>query len=163
MNINNIIQESIKMVITEKADIPAMTLNDIRNLLKKYKGKGKNDMSKEDLRQKLKLKKKYSEKNKKKGSKRTRKLKNGGKMYYDYNSYEQSNRKLSKADADSIRLSINMDTADIASIARKIFPKHTDEGAQSQLRKILNGERPMTKPVASKLQKMISRGQIPVK
>ena len=43
-----------------------------------------------------------------------------------------------------------------------VFPDHTKNGAQSQLRKIMNGERPMTNDVANKLNKMISRGNVAV-
>ena len=48
-------------------------------------------------------------------------------------------------------------------MAREVFPDHTDEGAQSQLRKILNGERPMTEPIAEKLRSLIAKGQVAVK
>lgn len=65
--------------------------------------------------------------------------------------------------ANSIISKINMDTLDLAAAARKVFPAHTPEGAQSQLRKILHHERPMTYKVARKLNKMISQGIIPVR
>jgi hypothetical protein len=71
--------------------------------------------------------------------------------------------KLTKSDFEKIVNSIDQENTDIAAVARKVFPDHTDEGAQSQLRKVLNGERPMTRPVAKKLKVMISRGQIAVK
>jgi hypothetical protein len=51
----------------------------------------------------------------------------------------------------------------MAAIARELFPDHTEEGAQSQFRKIVNGERPMTKRIASKIEKMIAAGEIAVK
>ena len=44
----------------------------------------------------------------------------------------------------------------------KVYPDHTKNGAQSQLRKVMNGERPMTDDVANKLNKMISRGNVAV-
>ena len=53
-----------------------------------------------------------------------------------------------------------MDKTNIASVARDLFPDHTEEGAQSQLRKILKGERPMTDRVASKLGKMVAGGKV---
>jgi len=92
----------------------------------------------------------------------TRKKKGGGEEYYSYNDYESKNIKSSTADAEQIRTRIDQENTDIAAVARKVFPGHTDEGAQSQLRKILNGERPMTKRVASILSDMISSGQIAV-
>lgn len=87
----------------------------------------------------------------------------GGTRNYDYTDYEIKNKKLSKSDYEKIVNSIDQENTDIAAVARKVFPNHTEEGAQSQLRKILNGERPMTRPVAKKLKVMISRGQIAVK
>lgn len=87
----------------------------------------------------------------------------GGTQEYDYNEYERKNTKLSKSDFDKVAKSIDQDLTDIAAVARKVYPDHTDEGGQSQLRKVLNGERPMTRPVAKKLKTMISRGQIAVK
>ena len=118
-------------------------------------------MPSEDLRKERKLKKKAEKE--KKGTKKLRRTKNGGKIYYDYNDYERKHRKISKGDSDSIKNTVDMENTDIAAVARSVFPDHTEEGAQSQLRKILTGERPMTKDVASKLEKMISRGQIAVK
>ena len=100
---------------------------------------------------------------KKKKKKKLRRTKNGGKMYYDYNDYEKKNPKISMGDANSIRNSIDTERTNIAAVARDLFPDHTEEGAQSQFRKIINGERPMTKKVASKIEKLISRGKIAVK
>ena len=73
------------------------------------------------------------------------------------------NKKISVGDASSIRNTVDTEKTNIAAVARELFPDHTEEGAQSQLRKILNGERPMTKKLASKIEKMISAGQIAVK
>lgn len=87
----------------------------------------------------------------------------GGTQEYDYNEYQRKNTKLSKSDFDKVAKSIDQDLTDIAAVARKVYPDHTEEGGQSQLRKVLNGDRPMTRPVAKKLKTMISRGQIAVK
>ena len=67
------------------------------------------------------------------------------------------------ADYYKITDSIDQEKTDIAAVAREVFPDHTDEGAQSQLRKILNGERPMTEPIAEKLRSLIAKGQVAVK
>lgn len=101
--------------------------------------------------------------NNRKKKKKLRKLAKGGSEYYDYDDYEIKNKKISKGDTASIISSIDTEKTNIAAVARELFPDHTDEGAQSQLRKILNGERPMTKNLASKIEKMISAGQIAVK
>lgn len=95
--------------------------------------------------------------------KKLRRKAGGGKEYYNYDDYEKKNRKISNGDANSIRSTIDTEKTNIAAVARELFPDHTEEGAQSQFRKIINGERPMTKNIASKVEKMISAGQIAVK
>ena len=157
-NFNDIIQESIDNFVNESI-ISEGTLDDIKNLLKAFKGKS--NKSQDDVRKERKLKKKAEKA--KKGTKKLRRTKGGGKVYYDYNDYERKHRKLAKGDTDSITDTVDQENTDIAAVARNIFPDHTEEGAQSQLRKILNHERPMTKDVASKIERMISRGRIAVK
>lgn len=156
--IDNIIRESINSIISESILLES-NLDDIRDLLRAFKDKS--NLSQDDLRKERRLKKKAEKA--KRGTKKLRKTKGGGKVYYDYNDYEKKHRKLSKGDSDSIIDTVDQENSDIAAIARKIFPDHTEEGAQSQLRKILNHERPMTKDVASKIEKMVSRGKIAVK
>lgn len=156
--IDNIITEAIDNFVNESI-LSEGTLDDIKNLLKAYKGKS--NLSLADLRKERRLKKKAEKA--KKGSKKLRRTKGGGKVYYDYNDYERKHRKIAKGDTDSITDTVDQENTDIAAVARSIFPDHTEEGAQSQLRKILNHERPMTKDVASKIEKMISRGKIAVK
>jgi len=156
--IDNIIQETIDNFVNESV-ISEGTLDDIKSLLKAFKGKS--NLSQDDLRKERKLKKKAEKA--KRGTKKLRRTKGGGKVYYDYNDYERKHRKLAKGDTDSITDTVDQENTDIAAVARNIFPDHTEEGAQSQLRKILNHERPMTKDVASKIERMISRGRIAVK
>ena len=142
--IDSIITEEINKVITE--DIMGEEHKGIANLIKKFLGKHKH------------------KKDKKKGNKKKlRKLVHGGREYYDYDDYVRKNKKISTGDAGTIRSTIDTEKTNIAAVARELFPDHTEEGAQSQLRKILNGERPMTKKIASKIEKMISAGQIAVK
>ena len=138
--ISNIINEEINKVIAENSMEEAN--HEVANLIKHYM-QNRNKDSQD--------KKKY------------RKRKGGGKEYYDYHDYELKNKKISLGDASSIRNTIDTEKTNIAAVARDLFPDHTEEGAQSQLRKILNGERPMTKNIASKIEKMISSGQIAVK
>lgn len=110
-----------------------------------------------------KLYKQYREDTKDKRKFRKRKKKGGGTELYDKTEYDKTHKKTSVADAQELCAMIDQEKTDIAAVAREIFPHHTDEGAQSQLRKILNGERPMTEDVASKLRQMIDSGQICVK
>ena len=158
-NIDNIIHGVITESMSNKEILTESVLNDIKNLLKKFTDK--KNKSSEDERKERKLKKKLNKE--KKGRKRLRRTKQGGKTYYDYDEYEKANKKLSKGDVESVVDTIDQEKTDIAAVARDVFPKHTEEGAQSQLRKILNKERPMTKKVAAKLNKMISSGQVAVK
>lgn len=137
-NIDRIISE-------EMTRINESSNKEISDLIKGYLSKRGKDGSK-------------SKKNKKK----LRKKAKGGKEYYDYGDYERKNVKVSKGDADSIRDAVDTDTTNMAAVARKIFPDHTEEGAQSQLRKVINGERPMTKTVANKIDNLISSGKIAV-
>ena len=166
--IDNIISEEInKAFITEgKLDFIADLLKDFVHKTKSHKKHDHEDKkdkhkSKEEIRKDRKRKKK-AEKDKR-GRKKLRKLVNGGSRYYDYNDYERKHKKLSKGDTESITDTIDQNNTDIAAVAREVFPDHTKTGAQSQLRKILNHERPMTKDVASKLDGMISKGKVAVK
>ena len=148
-NIDSIITEEINKTIMINEDNSVKELfSKLINVLNKNKnGKSKKKKSKKDDDKPQIRKKKVV----------------GGTQEYDYNEYERKNTKLSKSDFDKVAKSIDQDLTDIAAVARKVYPDHTDEGGQSQLRKVLNGERPMTRPVAKKLKTMISRGQIAVK
>lgn len=166
--IKNIVNEEINKAIIsgdiileskkdEKIEIVRRKLKALKN---KYKNKGYSD--KEALKKAIK---KYKEKLKKRKEKelRRRKKRGGGTDLYDYKRYKELNRDVSSGDYKQLTDRIDQEKTDIAAVAREVFPKHTDEGAQSQLRKILNGERPMTNRVAQKLEDMISAGQIAVK
>jgi hypothetical protein len=152
--IDNIIDESINKVITE--EFMNEGLGDIAKLIKGFLKHNKHKHKKHDKDDDDKDKKK-------KERKKIRKLSNGRERFYDYDDYERSNGKTSAGDSSTIRSTIDTEKTNIAAVARDLFPDHTEEGAQSQLRKILNGERPMTKKIASKIEKMISKGQIAVK
>jgi hypothetical protein len=108
----------------------------------KKKKKGKDDDDKPDIRKKKVI---------------------GGTKDYDYDDYQEKHVKVNAADYHKIADSIDQENTDIAAVAREVFPDHTDEGAQSQLRKILNGERPMTEPIAEKLRALIAKGQVAIK
>ena len=132
----------------------------IRKLQIKYRNKGYSEKEAHDL-----AVEKYKEKllSKKEAEYRMRKKKGGGSERYDYKRYKEKNKDISYGDYRQLADRIDQEKTDIAAVAREVFPDHTDEGGQSQLRKILNGERPMTNRVAQKLMDMISSGQIAVK
>ena len=141
--IKTIITEEINKVINE--DFMGEKNNHVKDLVQKYFGHTKHHKKEDTPKKKL------------------RKRAGGGKEYYNYDDYERKNRKISNGDANSIRQTIDTEKTNMAAVARELFPDHTEEGAQSQFRKIVNGERPMTKNIASKVEKMISGGQIAVK
>jgi len=91
------------------------------------------------------------------------KMKNGREELIDFQKYRKNNRIISDSDADVIRSRVDTEKTNMAAIARILFPYHTDEGAQSQFRKIINGERKMTYRVAIMIEKLIASGKIAVK
>ena len=143
--IDTIISESIDKVLNE----------DFFGEKKKehHKDSGVGDLIKDYLN-------KHKKSNKKKKRMKLRKMAGGRSRYYDYDDYQRSNKDVAQGDASSLSQEIDMDKTNIASVARDLFPDHTEEGAQSQLRKILKGERPMTDRVASKLGKMVAGGKV---
>ena len=146
VDIDKIISEALDRCIAKHALNEAQKNNqEIKDLIDGYFSKHgkKEDVGKKDIRQ--------------------RKLAKGGKEYYNYDDYKLKNKKLATGDANLIRQTIDTEKTNMAAIARILYPDHTEEGAQSQFRKIVNGERPMTKPIAHKVEKMISRGEIAVK
>ena len=48
---------------------------------------------------------------------------------------------LATSDEESLRDALDSDTINLAAVARKMYPEHTPEGAQSQLRKKIKGEK----------------------
>jgi hypothetical protein len=46
---------------------------------------------------------------------------------------------LATSDEESLRDALESDTINLAAVARKVYPEHTKEGAQSQLRKKIKG------------------------
>ena len=139
--INNVISEEIsKYLINEDKSKSNDLMRSLQNFLEKVK-----------------------KRKKRKNKKRKRKLSHGGFQYYDYDEYEKSHKKASKSDTYAVINRIDQEKTDIAAVAREVFPNHTEEGAQSQLRKILNHERPMTKDVETKLEKMIANGSVALK
>ena len=143
-----------------KVPDPERHFKGVEKLYFKYKNKGLSDKEAHDL-----AVKKYKEKLKKKkeAEYRMRKKKGGGSERYNFTRYKEKNRDVAAGDYRQLADRIDPEKTDIAAVAREVFPDHTDEGAQSQLRKILNGERPMTSRVAQKLEDMISSGQVAVK
>ncbi len=151
--INRIITEETNKVVLQEGI--ADTLKDAFS--KFFKVKKKHEKSISD-------KKRHEKKDKsKENTKKTKKTAKGGKVTYDYEDYKEKHKDISQGDMKSLANSIDQDRTNIRDLAQEVFPDHTKNGGQSQLRKILNGERKMTKDVAHKLSKGITSGKIAVK
>lgn len=157
-------------------------IDDVKKLLKGF-FKKKNEASKSNSGKPKKKKQKTSSSDKEKSDKKTskksttlasknekdrpkfrsKKLRGGGRIYYNYDDYQRKNTKLSKGDAAQIANKIDVDRTNIADLARKVLPGHTNNGGQSQLRKIIRGERPMTDKIAQKINSEIATGGVAVK
>jgi hypothetical protein len=154
--LDRIINEEVSNVINEGV------MDDIGQLIAKTLNKiGRKKKKRNKLKDK-EAEKKREEKDDKPDI-RKKKVVGGGTKDYNYDDYQEKHVKVNTADYHKIADSIDQENTDIAAVAREVFPDHTDEGAQSQLRKILNGERPMTEPIAEKLRELIAKGQVAVK
>lgn len=67
------------------------------------------------------------------------KNKKGVKKYVDHETEKENNPKVSSDDEIELRKDMNNPVINVAAMARKVFPDHTPEGAQSQLRKQIKG------------------------
>lgn len=166
--INQIIEEETNKVMIEEGVLSSVK-DYIRNLLnfRKKKKDKKEDDSKDDNEHKgkhdkpLSNKKRHEKKGKgKENDIKTKKGVKGSKITYNYKDYLEKYKGVSKADARALIDSIDQERTNIRDLARIIFPNHTEAGGQSQLRKILNGERRMTKRVYHLLSKLMASGEI---
>lgn len=113
MNIDNIITESINEFLVE----------DIFGEIKKEKKHKKHH------------KKKESKDVKKKG----KKLTNGRRGEFNVKYDRETNPNLTDADAEDLIDMIDTDMINLAAVAKRVYPDHTPQGAQSQLRKKIKG------------------------
>ena len=65
---------------------------------------------------------------------------NGQRGDFDYDHDKKNNPNISTGDQDSLANDLDSPIINIAAIAKEVYPDHTDEGAQSQLRKKIKGE-----------------------
>ena len=101
------------------------------NLIFEKKDSKKNDKKSSDKKKKKK---------KRKFRKNAIKMKGGLRKDFDSEDDETYNQNISDREEDSITGSLNPDFVNISAVAQKLYPDHTPEGAQSQLRKKLKGE-----------------------
>lgn len=85
----------------------------------------------------------FFEANKKKGPKDTgknaKKLKNGLRTDFNYKQERETNPNLNNQDSEDLINILDSPYVDLAAVAQDIYPDHTPEGAQSQLRKKVKG------------------------
>ena len=89
----------------------------------------------------------FTEKNRKgvkhhthKKGKKAIKKRNGQRGDYDYDNAKNNNPNVSKGDQEALAKVVKDDALNLAPIAQEVYPDHTKEGAQSQLRKKIEGE-----------------------
>lgn len=107
-------------------------------------------------------------KNKKKKNrdiaKNAKKLRNGLRADFDRKKDKETNPNLINQDAEDISDLIDSDAINTAAVAKELYPDHTEEGAQSQLRKKVKGlendngsKYKLKKKEAYKLNRIISK------
>jgi len=86
-------------------------------------------------------KKKHANKGKKEKDivKKGKKLRNGLRTDFDAKKERETNPNLNNQDAEDLNDLLNSDYINVAALAKDVYPDHTPEGAQSQLRKKIKG------------------------
>lgn len=123
MKIDNIILEELHRLITEKKKASG------------EKSDKKSDKKSSDKKGGEKKSKKKSTK-----GKNALKKKNGRRRNIDYDELNSKNPLTNKSDNNNLSRIADNPVINLAAIARKVYPDHTPEGAQSQLRKKLKHE-----------------------
>lgn len=71
--------------------------------------------------------------------KKGKKLKRGLRTDFDAKKDRETNPNLNNQDAEDLNALLDSDLIDVAAIAKRVYPDHTPQGAQSQLRKKIKG------------------------
>ena len=74
-------------------------------------------------------------------AKNAKKLKNGLRTDFDVKKERETNPNLNNQDAEDLNDILDSDLIDVAALAKRVYPGHTPQGAQSQLRKKIKGLR----------------------
>lgn len=121
MDIRHIIREEIDRVILEK--------------------KGKKSEKKGDSKESKKSPKKSDKPKKDSGvRKNALKVRNGRRKSFDYKKYNKENPNSNYSDNTQLSKYLKNPAINVSAIAQMVYPDHTKEGAQSQLRKKIEGE-----------------------
>ena len=123
MNVNRIISESIDRyinnLVTESRDAMIDRIIDeciISEAKKKSKNKGGVDVLKKG-----------------------KKLRRGLRTDFNMKKERETNPNLNLQDAEDLNDVLDSDLIDVAALAKRVYPDHTPQGAQSQLRKKIKG------------------------
>lgn len=119
MNIDKIINEEINKYINESI----LTENGFmeNSFIETKKKKDKNNDEPRDI------------------GKKAKKLRNGRRGEYDFKKERETNPNLNAQDAEDLNAILDSDYINVAALAQDVYPDHTREGAQSQLRKKIKG------------------------
>ena len=71
--------------------------------------------------------------------KKAKKLKNGRRGDFNFKQDRETNPNLNAQDAEDLATILDSDYVNLAAVAHDVYPDHTEEGAQSQLRKKVKG------------------------
>ena len=147
--INNYINEEILFEISKREKLIKKNAKragkGIKDLITKNKNKdgGKSiqralNVANSEIGNKGKTKKK-KEKGSKETGKNAKKLKNGLRTDFNYKLDRETNPNLNNQDSEDLIDILDSPYVDLAAVAQDIYPDHTPEGAQSQLRKKVKG------------------------
>ena len=96
--------------------------------------------------------------------KKAKKLTNGRRGEFNFKRDRETNPNLNNQDAADLDALIDSDLVNTAAVAHKLYPDHTPEGAQSQLRKKVKGiendngsKYKIKKKEADKIRKIIAK------
>ena len=121
MNIDRIINEEVNKYINESI---LMENGFMENSFVEAKKKKKKDKDKDEPRD---------------IGKKAKKLRNGRRGEYNFKKERETNPNLNAQDAEDISSILDSDYINVAALAQDVYPDHTREGAQSQLRKKIKG------------------------
>lgn len=163
MDLNRIISEEIDRfiiedILGEKKGKSRMN-KDISDVLT-----GKKELVKGKAKKKTLAKKKKSKGEPRDIGKRAKKLTNGRRGEFNFKRDRETNPNLNNQDAADLDTLIDSDLVNTAAVAHKLYPDHTPEGAQSQLRKKVKGiendngsKYKIKKKEADKIRKIIAK------
>ena len=146
MNVDKIINEEINRYINNSIITENEFTENMFPEAKKKKKKDKKESKPRDV------------------GKKAKKLKNGRRGEFDFKKDRETNPNLNNQDAEDLNSILDSDYINVAALAQDVYPDHTREGAQSQLRKKIKGltndngsKYKLKKKEAFKIRRMLAR------